>query len=623
MKRVVRSLRRITLARDGGGMTDGQLLECFLATREQAAFTALVRRHGPLVLGVCRRVLGNSHDAEDAFQATFLVLARKAAAIVRRDLLGHWLYGVAYRTALKARAAAGRRRAVERQVEQMPEPQEREQACGQDLRPVLDAELNRLPEKYRVPVVLCELEGKSKREIARALGVPEGTVSSRLARARKLLRARLTRRGLALSGGALALALSAEALAAPVPAALLFSTSAAATSVAAGGAATAAVSARVAALAEGVLKTMFLTKLKVAAVLLFLLAAVGVGFGTFPGHAPAAPRAGTPAARPQGARGAGPKAPQWQEVAALTCSVPGAVAFSPDGKQLAAAGTGVFLWDAATGKELDGLKEGAGMLGLYALAFCPDGKRVAAGGADGLVMVWALPTGKVILSLPGHGGDAVRAVAFSRDGKTLASAGEDKVARLWDVAQRKERAALEGHAGKLCAVALAPDGKTVATGGLDNTVKLWEAATGKERASLEGHAARVCCLAFAPDGKTLASGGADGTLKLWDPVTGKLRATLKAGKGRVDAIAFAPDGRTLAATGYEVKDNQVTAVVTLWDPATGKNRTAFRADMGIPTGISFSPSGTRLALGGFAARDDPVMSNDGVVKVWELRPPPR
>jgi RNA polymerase sigma factor (sigma-70 family) len=628
MKRVVRCLRRLTLARDGGGMTDGQLLECFLATKEQAAFTALVRRHGPMVLGVCRRLLGNPHDAEDAFQATFLVLARKATTIVRRDLLGNWLYGVAYRTALKARAAAGRRRAVERQVAQMPERQGREDECGQDWRRVLDAELNRLPEKYRVPVVLCELEGKSKREAARALGVPEGTVSSRLARARQKLRERLTRRGLALGGGALAFALSAEALSAAVPAALLFSTSKAATSVAAGGAVAAAASARVAALAEGVLRTMSMTPLKLVAALLFLLAAVRAGFGIFPGQTPAALRASAPEARRQGGKEVEPKTPQWKETTSLTCFVPGAVAFSPDGKKLAAVGAGnsaseVRLWDPATGKELASLNVEAGGPGLYALAFSPDGKAVATGGPGGAVTVWDLPTNKVIFAVQGHGGAAVRAVAFSPDGKRLASAGEDKVVKLWDVARRKERASLEGHAGKVFAVAFAPDGKVVATGGEDNRVKLWEAATGKERASLEGHTARVACLAFAPDGKALASGSADGTVKLWEPVTGKLRATLKADKGRVDAVAFAPDGRTLAATGYEVKGKEVTAVVTLWDPAAGKKRTAFRAEMGIPTGISFSPSGTRLALGGFATRDDPVVSNDGVVKVWELRRPPR
>src|SRR5262249_4084004 len=159
-----------------------------------AAFAALVRRHGPMVLGVCRRVLHNPHDADDAFQATFLVLVKKASAVVPRELVGHWLYGVAYRTALKAKTLAARRRRPERQVREMSRQPAREEEVWNDLRPLLDRELDRLPEKLRALVVLCELEGKSRKEAARQLGLAEGTVSSRLARARVLLAKRLARR---------------------------------------------------------------------------------------------------------------------------------------------------------------------------------------------------------------------------------------------------------------------------------------------------------------------------------------------------------------------------------------------------------------------------------------------
>src|SRR5947208_3590144 len=138
---------RAVLLRDGAGLTDGQLLECFIARRDDAAFEALVRRHGPMVLGVCRRILRNHHDSEDAFQATFLVLARKAASIVPREKLGGWLYGVANRTALKAKATTARRR--ERQVRQMPEPVAPQGDTEHDAQELLDKELNRLPEKYR------------------------------------------------------------------------------------------------------------------------------------------------------------------------------------------------------------------------------------------------------------------------------------------------------------------------------------------------------------------------------------------------------------------------------------------------------------------------------------------
>src|SRR5205823_6469758 len=158
-----------------GGMTDGELLARFLRSRDEDALAALVQRHGPMVWGVCRRLLHSHHDAEDAFQATFLVLLRKAASVVPREMVSNWLYGVAHQTARKARATAAKRRARERQVGQMPEPVVTEQGLWRELRPVLDQELARLPDKYRVALVLCDLEGKTRKEAARQLGCPEGT----------------------------------------------------------------------------------------------------------------------------------------------------------------------------------------------------------------------------------------------------------------------------------------------------------------------------------------------------------------------------------------------------------------------------------------------------------------
>lgn len=276
MTKVLLQFRRTALAQDRSGLTDGQLLDCFVARRDEAAFEALVRRHGPMVLGVCRRVAGHVQDAEDAFQATFLVLVRKAASLQVRELVGNWLYGVACRTALKARTASARRRAKERQVQDMPRPADAPGDVWEHVQPLLDAELERLPEKYRVPVVLCELEGRSRKDVAQQLGLPEGTLSSRLAAARRMLAKRLGRRGLALSGGALASMLTLQAASACVPAPLLETTVKAATPAAAGQAAASLISARVAALMEGVLKAMLLTKLKIATAVL-LLAAFAVG----------------------------------------------------------------------------------------------------------------------------------------------------------------------------------------------------------------------------------------------------------------------------------------------------------------------------------------------------------
>jgi RNA polymerase sigma factor (sigma-70 family) len=273
LSNLVACLRQALPPPDAPGLSDGQLLERFLAERDEAAFAALVRRHGPLVFGVCRRVLGNVHDAEDAFQAAFLVLARKAKAVLKRAAVGSWLYTVAYRTALEARAANARRRQVEKQVSAMPHP-EVAPPEPQDWRPLLDQELSRLPEKYRAPVVLCDLGGVSRRDAARQLSLSEGTLSSRLATARRMLAKRLARHGLALSGGALAAALSQGAASAHVPMPLVWSTAKAAALVAAGQ--LAAVATPAALLTKGVLKTMFLAKLKAAAVMVAVLAALGV-----------------------------------------------------------------------------------------------------------------------------------------------------------------------------------------------------------------------------------------------------------------------------------------------------------------------------------------------------------
>jgi RNA polymerase sigma factor (sigma-70 family) len=179
-------------------MTDGQLIERFLTRGDQAAFESLVARHGPMVLGVCRQVLGDLHDAEDAFQATFLVLARSAGQIVKREVLGSWLYGVAYRIAVRARVDAAGRHARERPIAEVVAVGADDDRDRRELQAVLHEEVNRLPEKYRSPIVLCYLEGQTHEEAAEALCWPVGTVKGRLARARALLQTRLGHRGLAV-----------------------------------------------------------------------------------------------------------------------------------------------------------------------------------------------------------------------------------------------------------------------------------------------------------------------------------------------------------------------------------------------------------------------------------------
>jgi len=270
----------------GDGVADGQLLQRFLAQRDEAAFAELVKRHGPMVLGVCHRVLGNAADAEDAFQATFLVLVRQACSLTARPVLGDWLHGVARRTALKARAALARRRAKERALAR-PEAQGNE--VRNDWLPLLDEALSHLPEKYRLPIVLCDLEGRTRREVAKQLGWPEGTVAGRLARGRTLLARRLLRGVQALSG-VLPATLAADAIQAGLSPALLGSTVQAAALVATGQmTAQGVLSAEALVLAKGVMQAMFLTRLKLGVTILTVVALCGGGFvayGVGTSHAP-------------------------------------------------------------------------------------------------------------------------------------------------------------------------------------------------------------------------------------------------------------------------------------------------------------------------------------------------
>jgi RNA polymerase sigma factor (sigma-70 family) len=231
--RVIERLRTAVLPREPAGLGDSELLRRFIEHRDETALAALIRTHGPMVWGVCRRML-NHHDAEDAFQTTFLVLVRKATSVVPRELVGNWLYGVAHQTALQARRTAARRRAREVQVTEVPDTEAAQDNQWADLRPILDEELSSLPDYYRAVVVLCDLEGRTRTEVASQLGVPEGTVAGRLARARALLAQRLARRGVSLSAGVLAAFLTQNSASAGVPDSVLVHTIGAARLFAAG-----------------------------------------------------------------------------------------------------------------------------------------------------------------------------------------------------------------------------------------------------------------------------------------------------------------------------------------------------------------------------------------------------
>ena len=288
---VIPRLRTTALAVQSA-TSDADLLDRFVTARDAAAFEALVRRHGPMVLAVCRRVLRNTHDAEDAFQATFLVLAYKATSVSPRNRLAAWLHGVAQKTALKARHRAARRAEVEKRVPARSAEDMTPETTRADAEPLLDQELAALPDRYRLPIILCDLEGRLRSAVAVTLGCSEGTLSSRLTRGRRMLAERLKRRGVALSTAALAVILTerqgalAEALVrATVPVALAPMSAA-------------AVSPNVAQLATGVLKSMFLKKLQtvtVAAIVTLGATFALTGLVADPTHA-AAPVPKAPAA---------------------------------------------------------------------------------------------------------------------------------------------------------------------------------------------------------------------------------------------------------------------------------------------------------------------------------------
>jgi RNA polymerase sigma factor (sigma-70 family) len=634
---LVQHLRRLADAQRAAGLDDAQLLDEFVRRRDEAAFAALLNRHAPLVFGVCRRVLGNAHDAEDAFQATFLVLVRKAGSIRTGESLGCWLYEIAYRTALRARTVAHKRRARERQAHAMNEASPKSPAEAPRVDPLLDEELNRLPEQYRRPLVLCYLEGKTHAEAAEQLGWPKGTVSGRLARARDLLRRRLEKRGVTLSVVALSAALTRDVTAA-VPAPLLDATFRAGIQFAQDPTAGGGASAEAVSLAKEVLNVMLTSKICLALIALAVVGFLsgGVALYVSPGTparqvVPAGPPPSEPL--PDGAT-ARLGTTEFRHGDRILF-----VAFTPDGKKLVTSSMDqtVRLWDAATGRELrrfdrsPNAKEkqlargprkmpvGAAVLwDMFLTTVSADGKYLAANRGD-VVIVWDLESGKELHRVRSNwaGGTLL---AFAEGGKTLALVGHTGGVEKWDIAtgkkgndlpapQMADRTARITAGGPAASI----DGKLLAlplTGQANNnlSIKLIDLATGKDRRVVEcGFYAMS--LAFGPDGNTLAAGMETGDIKIWDAMTRKELASLevKSPASRTVSLAFAPGGRELALS-------RADGSVEVWETKS-KKRLHKLLGASIPTSnhilllaqgpgradLAFSPDGKRLAVGAFGS----------------------
>ncbi len=624
MSRFLRRLTRGMAAETLGELTDRQLLERLLGAQDEAVFEALVRRHGPMVYRVCWRVLQQAEDTEDAFQATFLLLARKLQAVRKRDSLASWLHGVAHRVALDAKARAARRRRHEARAATNSHPGPPEEITWRELRTVLDAELGRLPEKWRLPLILCYLEGRSQEEAARQLGWSKSTLLRRLEEARAALGRRLTRRGVVWPAALSAVLLSDCVASAALAPGLVGSTVEAAAQVAAGQAAAGIISVKVAALTEGVLKTMLLTKLKIAMAVVLAVGVVGAGASLMKLPAPAAEPPKTVRPVPKD----GDKPVVVREDAALQ-----GLAWSSDGEIVATAGhthdgptcnSTLKLWDARTGKLKRALDEEKDS--LLKIAFSRDLLAVAVSGKlhdreRGSLEVRLLDAKTLELKhkidetlVPGI--LSWTAIAFSPDGKKLALAGAARAGamnspepflKLWDVEKKRlieinadfER--VPSNTNPPRCLAFSPDGKVLgATCSIGAKIYLFDSQTAEFRTVLEpelkpeSRERGLAGIAFSPDSKTLAIlGGDDNTVVLWDLTEGKPRRPLKGHKGAVCAVAFSPDGKWIATSGRTAKTDYE---VLLWDAKTGEVKQTFPGLTEWVHVVAFSPDGKTLAV---------------------------
>jgi RNA polymerase sigma factor (sigma-70 family) len=641
---VLQSAMRLIAA--ASKVTDRELLSRYTGG-DEAAFATLVARHTAMVLGMCRRTLPRVHDAEDACQATFLVLARKAGSGRWQPSIANWLYTTARTVAHNTRMASDRRvrrEAAAARSECLAESDDR-MTC-RELLVALDDELSRLPDQYREPLVLCYLEGLTIEEAAGRLAIPTGTLKTRVARARKRLHDALAKAGYGLGAGLLVLVTSS---AGACPPRLIESILAAAS----GG-----LPPTVGDLANGVIMTGTFKKMVLP--LAAALGVIAVGIGLRPMEFIAA--AGQPPLRTpqklidQARMVTEPPLPvvtAFVEAAgeAARAEPPGElpdgallrlgttrfrheggmvtdVAFAPDGRVLATAdGPTVYLWDVTTGAEIGRLSEPppennpavvARIDRVSAIAWSQDSAILAVGRDGGAVRLWevaALKPGRTWQAheVPEHDptkrrpGSGVSGVLFAAGGKALVTTGSDKTVRVWDPAAAKEVRRLAGHRGNPENLALSPDGSLIACTdpiGLDQTgaVHIWELATGNQIGRLPG-AEKLwpTCLVFSPDGKGLAAAfgvrarsNRDAEVKVWEVPGGKELASFTSKAPHISGLVFASGGKALRTAAAD-------GAIRTWDPTSGRELGVVKGGWLHGSRVVFTPDGQAAATPQFGA----------------------
>lgn len=635
------------------GLDDQSLLARYQRENDSASMAVLMGRYAPLVWGACSRMLQQDQDAEDAFQATFLVLMEKNASIRQRSV-GGWLHGVACRVARSLQRKEARRRSREKKREKTSS-REGSEIEWQEIRAAIDKAIQSLPESYRLPVVLCHLQGMTYREAAKALDCPEGTISGRLARAKVLLRDRLTRNG--ITAGALATAafwqdLQAGSVTGADPAQLL------------DGCIGRSTAPEVQAMAGEILTKMTLTKWKAIAMTLLLLGLTGIGAGML------YPNPSIPLQREEKNQDQfGDPLPKGAvaRLGTLRLRTGGGnntIAFHPNGKALVSSGSdnSLRLWDLTTGKQR--IHFGGHYPWVSGFALGPRGKVIASGGADGKVKLWSVATGKLIRAMGREGlKDPVYAIAFSPNGKQIAASawGQGKIIYRFDAQTGAEIHSLTYQGGTISSLAYSPNGNFLAAGCSDDQVRIFDTSTGKViKALAVNRAEKVDKVLVASDSRTIVACGGwfKPSIYIWDLKTGKRlhRISRMAPDCRPPALALTPDGKSLVAgeSGGEVlvrslATGKVThrpgirlvgediyrltvspngshlasagySSIRLWDLKTGRELLPFAANHIYIRNVAFSRNGKRI---GTIAQDGTVMIWNRKGKRLEAIPPPK